>query len=125
MDMLITFRFGLHNDSGVEDFLACTNEDAVIRTAREQLARPVAERNLFITGLIQRAPKGANLAWRWRHVDSTWKLVKTSIELCDATPSQAEQHLDAWEGRQFCPWRFCVRSEELAVAGLAVTAEAQ
>jgi hypothetical protein len=62
MDTLITFRFGICNDSGAQDFLARTNEGAVIRMAREQLARPAAERNLLITGLIQRAPTGANLA---------------------------------------------------------------
>lgn len=112
MNTLITFRFGLHNDSGAEDFLARTNEDAVIRTAREQLTRPIAERQLFITGLIQRVSKGANLAWGWQHVDSMWELVRTSIELCDATPSQVEQHLAAWAGRRFCPWRSYVKSEE-------------
>jgi hypothetical protein len=116
MNTLITFRFGIRNDSGAEDFVACTNEDAVIRTAREQLAKPVAERQLFITGLIQRAPKGANLAWHWQHVDSTWELIETSTELCDATPSQVEQNLKAWEGRRFCPWNSYLKSEE-PVAG--------
>jgi hypothetical protein len=61
MDTLITFRFGIRHDSGVEDFLARTDDSAVIRTAREQLTRPVGERHLFITGLIRRAPDGANL----------------------------------------------------------------
>jgi hypothetical protein len=95
MNTLITFPFGMRHDSGAEDFLARTNEDAVIRTAREQLARPVAERQFFIKGLIHRAPQGANLAWHWQHVDSTWELIRTSTEPCDATPSQVEQNLKA------------------------------
>jgi hypothetical protein len=40
------------------------------------------------------------------------------MELCDATPSQVEQNLDAWEGHQFCPWNSYVKSEEPVVAGL-------
>jgi hypothetical protein len=35
IDTLITFRFGIRHDSGEEDFLARTDQDAVIRTARE------------------------------------------------------------------------------------------
>jgi hypothetical protein len=94
MDTLITFRFGIRHDSGAEDFLARTDDSAVIRTAREQLTRPVGERHLLITGLIRRAPDGANLAWRWQYVDSAWGLTRTSTELCDATPSQVEQNLE-------------------------------
>jgi hypothetical protein len=71
----------------------------------------------LITGPIQRAPQGANLAWHWQHVESTWELTRTSAELCDATPSQVEQNLKAWEGRRFCPWNSYVKSEEPVVAG--------
>lgn len=110
MTTLITFRFGMRNST--EEFLACTSDDALIRTAREQLARPVEQRNLHIRGVIQRATQGANLAWSWQHVDSAWQLVAMSMELCDAAPGYVEEHLDDWLGQPFCPWHSYVKREE-------------
>jgi hypothetical protein len=109
----VTFRFGLHGDSGAEDFLARTDNVAVIGQARDQLAKPEAERRLIITGPIQKVPPGSHLNWSWQHLDSAWEFTELSMELCDANPSYVESNLDQWLDQvgRLCPWSSYVKYE--------------
>ncbi len=109
------FRFQARAAPGIEgQFVARTEDAAVIAAARAQLALPEDQRTLFIGGPVARGDGGHNLDWSWHLVPSEWSLVEASIELCDGTPQMVEDDLDYWVDTvgSFCPWTAVVAGEE-------------
>jgi hypothetical protein len=105
------FLFALR---GLEDrFVAVTSDSSVIEKARAQLQRPVAQRELFISGSIARGNGGHNLDWSWHFVPDQWDLVEVAVEVCDGTPQEVEADLDYWVDQlgRFCPYRSYVAAE--------------
>jgi hypothetical protein len=91
--------------TGDEHFFASTSNPDIIEKARQQLALPEEERNLFINGEIERGTNQNN-GWSWHFVPGEWDLVEASIEVCDGRPSDVEEDLDYWVDNvgRFCPW---------------------
>lgn len=57
-------------------------------------------------GRVRRGQVPYNLPWSW-HIDpDDVAMAEATIELCDATPSYIEAHLDEWLNTvvRFCPW---------------------
>ncbi len=109
-----TFVFGMHNIPDAQgQFLAATSDAAVLQKLAAQLALPAADRNLHISGPIERGTGSDNLSWHWRFVESRWDMVEVSIELCDGTPEMVEQDVDKWvqDVGVFCPWNSYVQRE--------------
>ena len=113
-DSAVAFRFQIREAPGAAgQFVARTNDAEVIRVAREQLALPAAERQLFINGLLARGNGGHNTPWSWHFVLSDWELVATAAEVCDGTPDMVEDDLDYWVDHlgYYCPWSAYVVEE--------------
>lgn len=115
-DKEVTFRFGIWDDTtGVEDFVAVTEDEDIISSARDELLLPVSQRTLHIHGLIARGDGGHNLDWKWHFLPSKWVLVGSSIEVCDARPSAVEAWIesmpDTLESILYCPLSSFVKAE--------------
>lgn len=57
-------------------------------------------------GRVRRGQVPYNPPWSW-HIDpNDVAMAEATIELCDATPSYIEAHLDEWLNTvvRFCPW---------------------
>ncbi len=106
-----TFEFRLRGAPATEVFRVHTRTAAVIAQTREQLAKPVAERNLFPIGPLAQGNGGYNLNWGWHYTDYT--LAEMAIELCDGTPSYVQAHLADWlvTVKSYCPWSAYVVAE--------------
>ena len=111
--LAVRFEFALHHFGAEERFVAETTDPNVIARARAQLARPRAERDLFVEGALARGNGGHNSPWSWHLVPGDWDLAESSIELCDSTPTLLEADLDYWFARvgRFCPWDSYVAAE--------------
>jgi hypothetical protein len=110
----IVFHFSMRGDaSGTMDFRAATEDPQVIAAVRAQLAKPVAERTLFIAGPIEHGNGGHNLVWRWHFVPDAWRLTEAAIELCDGNAVLVNQSVDHWVDvvGSFCPWDSYVAAE--------------
>ena len=110
----VRFVFGMRSDpSGAQNFSAATTDSDVIAQARLQLNVPREQRTLIIIGPIARGAEG-NVPWSWHFVESAWELDETAIEVCDATPTYVEEHLDDWlkSPITFCPWDSILLSED-------------
>jgi hypothetical protein len=96
-----------------DQFAAVTADSSVIEKARAQLQRPVAQRELFISGPIARGNGGHNLDWSWHFVPDQWDLVEVAVEVCDGTPRQVEADLDYWVDQlgYYCPYLSYVAAE--------------
>lgn len=101
-DEYVRFEF---KTTGNEHFFARTSEPKVIDKAREQLSKPVKDRNLFINGVIKRGT-AFNNGWSWHFVPDKWSLVEMSIEVCDGRPSYVEENINYWvdDVGRFCPF---------------------
>lgn len=69
-----------------------------LRDGRSQASIP--------NGRLRRGQVPYNLPWSW-HIDpDDMAMAEATIELCDATPSYIEAHLDEWLNTvvRFCPW---------------------
>jgi hypothetical protein len=111
----LTFLFKMHGDvSGEQDFRAMTSDADVIAMARDQLLLPENERNMFISGPIDRGNGGHNFDWNWHFVPDQWTLTEFAIELCDGNAVLVSQDVDYWVDTvgQFCPWDSYVAREE-------------
>ncbi len=100
-------RFSMASDgTGAQDFMAATDDSAVVAAVQSQLALPPGQRTMFIIGPIERGSAGHNLAWRWHFVPGEWQLAETAIELCDGNPMLVDADVDYWVDTvgQFCPW---------------------
>jgi hypothetical protein len=109
-----TFLFQVRDAPGTAgQFVARTNDPDVIRTARNQLALPADERQLFINGALEHGDGGHNDPWSWHFVPSEWGLVDSTIELCDGRPQMVEDDLDYWVDHvgYYCPWSAYVVEE--------------
>jgi hypothetical protein len=101
------FVFGMR---GIPDsdgqFIAVTSDPAVLAKLGSELALPASERSLHIGGPIARGDGGHNLSWNWHFIPGQWDMVELSIELCDGTPRQVDDDVDAWLNNTqfFCPW---------------------
>lgn len=107
------FVFMTRGVEGAEgQFAAVTRDTAVIRLAREELAKPIDDRHLFPNGPIVRGG-GTEYGWSWHFAPNQWELVESAIELCDGTPAMVEADLDYWVDTvgQFCPWSAYVVQE--------------
>lgn len=112
----ITYEFTMTWDStGDQAFRAITDDPDVIARARAQLELPLAERNLFINGPIDRGNGGHNLSWNWHFIPGQWDFAEFTIELCDGNPELVSQSLDYWVDTvgMFCPWGARVSEEIL------------
>lgn len=110
----VVLQFKMHGDvSGVQDFRAVTEDPQVLAAARAQLTKPAHERNLFISGAIERGSGGHNLLWRWHFVPDGWQLTEAAIELCDGNAVLVDQAVDYWVDvvGSFCPWGSYVDAE--------------
>lgn len=110
-DKYVRFEF---KTTGNEHFFARTSDPDVIDKARQQLSKPVEERNLFINGVIERGT-AFNNGWSWHFVPDKWDLVETSIEVCDGRPSYVEKNISYWvdDVGRFCPFgSYVVREVE-------------
>jgi hypothetical protein len=108
------FLFGMDGDaSGEQDFVAITSDPDVIEKALQELGKPVAERDLFIIGPIERGNAGHNLGWNWHFKADQWDLTEIAIELCDGNAVLVEQAIDYWVDTvgQFCPWNSYIKME--------------
>lgn len=100
----VTFEF-THLGS-TRTYFAQATDPVVIETARQELSRPMGDRELIINGKLAAGDGGHNLPWRWHFVPNEWELTKTAIELCDGQPSDIDQDPEYWidsVGR-YCPW---------------------
>lgn len=105
------FVFGINGEDTSEDFVAITNDADVISMLEAQLALPIDERHLFISGPIASGDAGHNVPWSWHYAKNEWELAEFSIELCDGIPSFVEADLDYWLNNvgTFCPWASYVK----------------
>lgn len=108
-----TFEFTSSDGKGSVTFIAKTREERVIRDVRTELAKPFAKRSKHIIGPVTLGDEGYNKPWHWHFVRDKWSLTELSMELCDATPSYLESHLDEWltQVGTFCPWNSRVSRE--------------
>jgi|GEM_PF-494001 len=116
LDEEVGFLFAIRGDTmGVEDFVAVTRDEGVIRTAREQLLLTVSQRTLHIHGPVARGNGGHNLGWPWHFLPSKWILTEESTEICDAMPSAVGAWLDSLPDTLattlFCPLSSYVKAE--------------
>ena len=108
------FLFAMRSVPGADgQFVAETSDPAVLATLRAQLALPVAQRDLHVSGALARGGAGYNLAWSWHLVPGAWNMVELSVETCDGTPAMVEADPDTWVDQigTFCPWASYVQSE--------------
>lgn len=105
------FAFRLEGLPASEEFRLSTSSPQLIALARAQLALPVSERRLFVSGSIRAGNGGHNLIWSWHFEDAS--LVEAAIELCDGRPSMVEANLDYWLNtvKRLCPWDSYVHAE--------------
>ena len=56
-------------------------------------------------GIVQRGGK-FNSRWSWSFEPGSVEFADVTMQLCDATPSHVEQHLNQWieEVGRYCPW---------------------
>jgi len=116
----VGFRFGTRGDTtGAEDFIAVTEDDEILASARAQLLVPVSERTLHIHGNVTFGNGGYNLDWDWHFIPADWVLAEESVEICDVRPSAIGMRLqnlpDTVDIMQACPLHSYVRSETLLV----------
>lgn len=107
------FLFAMRSVTGsAGQFVAETSDPALRATLRAQLALPVDQRNLHISGAIARGNGGDNLSWSWHFVPGEWDMVELSAETCDGTPQMVEDDLATWVDKigTFCPWTSYVQS---------------
>jgi len=65
-------------------------------------------RKLIVSGFVTSGNGGFNnngtINWNW-HLDPQKLMVGDAfMEVCDSTPSDIENNLKLWLGKQFCPW---------------------
>lgn len=103
---LTKFEFAHGPAPGGTTYVAATSDRGLIETARIELAKPLVERRLHISGPIAKGDGHENAPWHWHFVHDRWELVQVSVEVCDANPKYVDQNLDHWletVGR-YCPW---------------------
>jgi hypothetical protein len=111
---IVTFLIQDRNIAGADgQFVARTNNPALIDKARKELARPVDKRRLHLNGELASGNDDFNLGWHWHIVDNKWDLVEVSVELCDGTPNMVENKMSYWieKVKRFCPWNSYISSE--------------
>lgn len=79
-----------------------------IKRAREILGGPDKKRYMVI-GEIVKTKAPYNPRWSYHLAPATIDFAETAIEVCDATPSYAEEHLSEaggafLPGLRWCPW---------------------
>ena len=89
----------------VRSFVAVTSAPEVIAIAREELARPMSARSLFIQGPVTEGDGGFNDGWDWHFVPDKWALVRESPDICDADPEFIDSTLQDWVQKigYYCP----------------------
>ena len=89
----------------IRSFVASTTDPEVIAIAREELARRVEERTLYIQGPVAEGDGGLNEEGGWHFVPNEWKLVTESLEICDGDPDFIDATLRDWVEKigRYCP----------------------
>lgn len=107
----VTFTVRLWGLSAAEEFRVSSTSAQFVAQARAQLALPVSERRLFVSGGLHSGNGGYNHGWGWHLRDTT--LAQASIELCDGRPSMVQANLGYWINtvKSFCPWTSYVHAE--------------
>ncbi len=107
----VTFTVRLRGLSAAEEFRVSSTSAQFIAQARAQLALPLPERRLFVTGGLHSGHGGHNQGWDWHLRDAT--LTQVSIGLCDGRPSMVQANLSYWINtvKSFCPWASYVHAE--------------
>jgi glucose/arabinose dehydrogenase len=102
---LVLFTVGIRGVPG-EQFVVASDDAELVTRCREELARPVEDRDLFPVGAVVAGHGGFNTDWTWHLDPDAWDLTEAAIELCDGRPSYLEEHLESWldEVGSYCPW---------------------
>ena len=77
-----------------------TDADA-IELAMENLA---GRNSKHPSGPIAPGDGGFNSPWSWHFVPDSVRMVDSSIELCDGSPSYVETHRADYLSSGYCPW---------------------
>ena len=110
-------RFSMVGDStGVQNFVAVTNDRDLTNLAFAETELPLSERTLFPIGPIDRGDGGHNFhdippgeqpifEWNWHFLPDDWTLTDAANPLCDGNAVIVEQAIDYWVDTvgQFCP----------------------
>ena len=107
-------HFGMVGDStGVQNFVAVTDDFDLIDLAFAEMQLPLSERTLFPIGPIDRGDGGHNFhdgvqfifEWNWHFLPDDWTLTDAANPLCDGNAVIVEQAIDYWVDTvgQFCP----------------------
>ena len=86
---------------GLDEFRMRVTDPDTIRLAMENLA---GGNSRFPNGPIAVGDGGFNSPWSWHFRPESVRMVETSIELCDGTPSYVEAHREAYLASGYCPW---------------------
>ncbi|MBA4313164.1 MAG: hypothetical protein C0417_11105 [Chlorobiaceae bacterium] len=99
------FEFGNRVYQSGENFVAVTSDSAEILVIEAQLTLPESLRDRHIHGILAHGNPGYNLTWHWHFIPNQWRVVETSVEVCDGLPSWIERDTALWtDGWIFCPW---------------------
>ncbi|MEW6196673.1 MAG: hypothetical protein AB1521_16115 [Bacteroidota bacterium] len=108
----VGFKFKMKNETGTStDFIAITSNSTIIQKTREQLQLEYSQRDLHISGAIDRGNDGYNMNWSWHFKRSEWDLVQISVEVCDGNPNYVEEHIEDYLSIGYCPWGAVVIEE--------------
>ena len=110
---LVIFRM-VGDSTGVQDFVAVTNDIDLTNLAFAEMQLPFSERTLFPIGPIDRGDGGHNFypdnkqpifEWNWHFLPDDWTLTDAANPLCDGNAVIVEQAIDYWVDTvgQFCP----------------------
>jgi hypothetical protein len=86
---------------GADEFRMRATDPETIRLAMENLA---GGNSLHPQGPIAAGDGGFNSPWNWHLVPETVRMVDSSIELCDGTPTYVEAHRGDYLASGYCPW---------------------
>lgn len=87
--------------AGGDMFRMRLTDPETVRLAMENLE---GRNNKHPNGRIAPGNGGINAPWSWHFVPETVRMVDTSIELCDGTPSYVEAHRADYLLSGYCPW---------------------
>lgn len=86
---------------GEDEFRMRVTDPDTIQLAMENLA---GRNSKFPNGPIATGDGGFNAPWSWHFVADSVRMVDTSIELCDGTPSHVDGHRADYLASGYCPW---------------------
>ena len=95
--------------AAVDAFVIWVREEQPIRRLRADLEEPESQRRI-VSGIV-RGHKPYNPDWSYSMGSGSIVVAEVFTEVCDAHPSQVEEHRRRWMGERWCPWSSFVESE--------------